>query len=130
MDNVPIGYVIAVALLTFCTGTAVIGPRPPHTRQGYWGFWVTFLINELPFLGLYALTADSLLAFTEGDLSSPVGLIAFAVAVLTATGLAVLVGRALRTGAVLRHALADDAGIELTPARRPWAHILLAPFLV
>jgi acetyl esterase/lipase len=31
---------------------------------------------------------------------------------------------------VLRRALAADAGIELPPARRPWAHILLAPFAV
>ena len=71
MDNVPIGYVISVALLTFCTVTALIGPRPAHTTQGYWGFWVTFMINELPFLALYALAADSLLAFSEGDLSHP-----------------------------------------------------------
>lgn len=126
----PIGYVISVALLAICTATAVIGPRPAHTTQGYWGFWVTFLINELPFVALYALAADSLLAFTEGDLSSPGGLIAFAVAVLTAAGLAVLIRRALGTGAVLRRALAADAGIELPPVRRPWAHILLAPFVV
>ncbi|MEN3357514.1 MAG: hypothetical protein V7637_1496, partial [Mycobacteriales bacterium] len=30
----------------------------------------------------------------------------------------------------LRRALADGAGIQLRPARRPWAHILLAPFTV
>ena len=36
----------------------------------------------------------------------------------------------LPTGAVLRRALADDAGIELRAARPPWAHILLAPFTV
>ncbi|MEU8263688.1 alpha/beta hydrolase [Micromonospora sp. NPDC048999] len=49
---------------------------------------------------------------------------------LTAARLAVLIRRALATGAVLRRALADDAGIELPPARRPWAHLLLAPFAV
>src|ERR1700759_5269375 len=125
MDNVPIGYVFSIALLAFCTATAVIGPRPAHTTQSYWGFWVTFMINELPFLALYALAADSLLALSEGDLDSPVGLIAFAAAVLTAAGRAVLIRRALGTGAVLRRALADDAGIELPPVRRPWVHILL-----
>jgi acetyl esterase/lipase len=129
-DIVPIGYVISVALLAFCTVTAVIGPRPAHTTQSYWGFWVTFLINELPFLALYALAADSVLAFAQGDLASPGGLVAFTVAVLSAAGLAVLIRRALATGAVLRRALADGAGIELRPARRPWAHILLAPFTV
>jgi len=78
----------------------------------------------------YALAASSVLAFVQGDLASPGGLVAFAVAVLTAAGLAVLIRRALATGAVLRRALAADAGIELPPARRPWAHILLAPFAV
>jgi acetyl esterase/lipase len=127
---VPIGYFASVALLAFCTATAVIGPRPARTTQDYWGFWATFLINELPFLGLYVLAADSILAFAQGDLASPGGLVAFTVAVLTAAGLAVLVRRALPTGAVLRRALAGDAGIELRLARRPWAHILLAPFAV
>jgi len=127
---VPIGYVFSVALLAFCAATAMIGPRPAHTTQSYWGFWVTFLINELPLFALYALAGDSILAFVQGDLASPGGLVAFAVAVLTAAGLAVLVRRALPTGAVLRRAFADDAGIDLRPARRPWAHILLAPFAV
>ncbi|GAA5177261.1 alpha/beta hydrolase [Rugosimonospora acidiphila] len=126
----PFGYVFSVGLLAFCTATAVIGPRPAHTTQSYWGFWATFLINELPFLALYALAGDSILAFAQGDLASPGGLVALAVAALTAAGLAVLIRRALPTGAELRRAFADDAGIDLRPARRPWAHILLAPFAV
>jgi acetyl esterase/lipase len=128
MDAVPFGYVFSVLLLAFCTATAVIGPRPARTTEGYWGFWVTYLINELPFPALYALAAMSALAYAQGDLTSPGGLIAFAVALLTAAGLTVLIRRALATGAALRRALADDAGITLPPARRPWARILLAPF--
>jgi acetyl esterase/lipase len=126
----PIGYLFSVALLAFCTAVAVVGPRPAHTTPSYWGFWATFLINEQPFVALYLLVADSVLAFVQGDLASPGGLAAFAVAVLTAAGLAVLVRRALATGAVLRRALADGAGVELVPARRPWAHIMLAPLVV
>jgi acetyl esterase/lipase len=129
MDIVPLGYVFSVVLLAFCTTTAVIGPRPAHTTPSYWGFWATFLINELPFLAFYALTADSVLAFVQGDLASPVGLVAFAAAVLTTVGLAVLVRRALATGAALRRSL-DGARIPLPSGRRPWAHILLAPFAV
>lgn len=110
-DTVPIGYCIAVAYVAFCTATAVIGPRPARSTRFYWGFWAAFMINELPFLALYALAASSILAFVQGDLASPGGLAAFAVAVLTGAGLAVLVRRALPTGAVLRRALADDAGI-------------------
>jgi hypothetical protein len=118
LHSLPIGYVLSVALLAFCTATMVIGPRPAHTTQNYWGFWVTYLINELPFLAMYALVVDSLLAFSQGDLGSPGGLVALALAVLTIAGLAVLVHRALGTGAVLRRSLVDDAGIELPPTRR------------
>src|SRR4051794_34530534 len=120
----PIGYVIPVAILAFCTAVAVIGPRPPHTTPSYWGFWVSFLISEQPFVAFYLLAVPTVLAFVQGDLASPVGLAAFAVAVLTAIGLAVLVRRALSAGAVLRRTLADGAGIELPPSRRPWARIL------
>lgn len=128
IDTVPIGYVLPVALLAFCTATAVMGPRPAQTTPSHWSFWATFLINELPFLALYQLTAYSVLGFVQGDLTSPGGLVAFAVAVLTVGGLAVLIGRALTTGAELRRALRYDAGIELAQARRPWVRILLFPF--
>jgi acetyl esterase/lipase len=127
---VPFGYLFPVALLAFCTATAVIGPRPARTTQGFWGLWATFLINELPFLALYLLAATSALAFAEGDLGSPGGLAVFTVAVLTAAGLAILIRRAAATGEALRRALAVDAGIDLTRTRRPWARILLAPFAV
>lgn len=120
----PLGYLFSVALLAFLTATAVIGPRPAHTTQNFWGFWATFMINELPFIALYLLTAETVLALAQGDLLTPGGLVGFAVAVLTAAGLPVLIRRALATGPVLRDAL---AGIALPPARRHWAHILLAP---
>ncbi len=126
--GMPIGYLFSVALLAFLTATAVIGPRPPHTTPSHWSYWATFLINELPFLALYLLIADSVLALVQGDLLTPVGLVALVAAVLTAAGLGVLIRRALGTGPELRQALADDAGIALPPSRLPWAHILLAPF--
>jgi acetyl esterase/lipase len=127
--GMPIGYAISVALIAFCTAVAVIGPRPPRTQPSFWGYWVTFQINEQPFLPLYALVAISALALAQGDVDALGGRIVFAVAALTAVGLLELVRRALRTGPAVRRALAE-AGISLSPARRPWAHILLAPFTV
>jgi acetyl esterase/lipase len=124
----PFGYIFSVALLAFCTATAVIGPRPPHTTPSHWSYWATFLINELPFLALYLLIGDSVLAYAQGDLVTPGGLVGLAAAVLTAAGLGVLIRRALATGPELRRALADGAGIALPPCRLPWAHLLLAPF--
>ncbi|MFF5288931.1 alpha/beta hydrolase [Paractinoplanes globisporus] len=124
----PIGYAITVALIAFCTAVAVIGPRPPHTTPSFWGFWVTFQINEVPFVALYVLAASSLLAFSQGDLASPGGIEIFGFAVLTVVGLVVLVQRAVLAGPAVRRAFAEGAGIELTLRPRPWAHILLAPF--
>ena len=125
----PFGYAIPVAVLAFCTAVAVVAPRPAHSSPTYWGFLVTFQINELPFQTLFILAAITVFALAEGDLASPGGLAAAALAVLTAAGLAVLARRALPTGAVLRTALAAG-GVDLPPARRPWAHILFAPFTV
>jgi acetyl esterase/lipase len=124
--GMPIGYAFSVALLAFCTATAVIGVRPPRTTPSHWSYWATFVINELPFLALYLLIADSALAGAQGDLVTPVGLVALAVAVVTAVGLGVLVRRAMATGPQLRRVLAG-AGIALPLSPRPWAPILLAP---
>jgi acetyl esterase/lipase len=124
---VPIGYLFSVALLAFCTATAVIGVRPAHTTPSHWSYWATFLINELPFLAAYVLVGDTLLAWGQGDLVTPGGLVGLAVAVLTVAGLGVLIRRALATGPRLREALAG-AGIALAPSRLPWARILLDPF--
>lgn len=131
----PIGYLITVALLLICTAVAVIGPRPGHTTPSHWSYWLTFQFNELPFIAAYVLAGSTLLAFAQGDLGSPGGLAGLAAAALTVAGLVVLVSRALRTGPVLRRALADgvDAGgraIALPETRRPWRHILLAPLAV
>jgi acetyl esterase/lipase len=123
---VPVGYIFNVVLVGFCTAVAIIGPRPAHTTPSYWGFWATFLINEQPFVAFYLLAAATILAAGEGDLASPGGLAAFGVALLTVPGLAELVRRALTTGPVLRRTL-RDAGIEIPPARRPWARILFPP---
>src|SRR4051812_17776482 len=122
----PIGYLVPVALIAFATTVAIVGPRPPHTTPSYWGYWVTFQLNEQPFGALYALAAVPALPFAQGDLGTPVGRAGLGLAVLTAAGLLVLVRRAASTGAALRRAL-GAAGITIPPARRPWARILLTP---
>jgi acetyl esterase/lipase len=112
----PFGYAFSVGLLAFCTATAVIGPRPPHTTPSHWSFWATFLINEQPFIAIYLLVADSALALSEGDLASPGGKAVFAVAVLTVAGLGILIARAFQAGKVLSQT-----------GPRNWVHILVAP---
>jgi acetyl esterase/lipase len=128
--TLPFGYLVPVVVIALCTAVALVGPRPARTTPSHWSWWLTFVINEQPFLAffwLFLLTAET---FVAGDLTSPGGEIGVATAVLTAAGLAVLVRRALRAGPVLDRALADELGVT-PPARRrrPVSRILL-PFLV
>jgi acetyl esterase/lipase len=87
-------------------------------------FWLGFLANELPFVGMYVLVASTALAAAQGDLVTPLGLVGAAVGAATLVGLAVVAMRALPTGDVM-----DAAVPGVAPgARRPWARIVLWPF--
>ncbi|MCY1143234.1 alpha/beta hydrolase [Actinoplanes sp. Pm04-4] len=116
----PFGYFFSVGLVALATAVALINPRPPHTTPSYWGHWLSFMVNEQPFIAFYLLAASTLLAYGQGDLDSPAALVAVAVAVVTVGGLAVLVVRASGT----------DRAVGVPPGGRPWARILLAPWVV
>jgi acetyl esterase/lipase len=128
----PVGYLVSVAVVAVCAATALAAPRPRRTSRSHPSFWLTYLVNEQPFLAFYWLLASTVLAFVQGDLASPGGMAACAVAVLTAVGLAVLARRALRAGPVLHGALVDGLGPTAVRAARvlPLWRILFAPFLV
>jgi acetyl esterase/lipase len=135
---VPIGYLVAVLIIAWCTFFAVLPLRRPRTLARWsWGF--SLVLNELPHVAGYWLLASTLLAAGQGDLDSPVGWASSGLAVLTAAGLAVVVGRALRTGPAVEQALTEGlgagwrAGIDPAIAARlrrrlPYARILLWPF--
>ena len=73
-----------MAVLTFC---AVAAPTPRRPRRSRLRHWLGFMINELPAIGLCWLLASTALAWSEGDLATPVGAAALALAVVTALGL-------------------------------------------
>jgi acetyl esterase/lipase len=120
---VPFGYLIPVLIIGFCTWVAVIGPRPPHTTPSHWSYWVTFEVNEQPFISFYLLAVLTLVTAVSGDLGSPGGLAALGLAVLTAAGQAILVRQALATGPAVQRALAEG-GIAWQPGPRPWGRVL------
>lgn len=137
----PIGYLVTVAVVAWCTVFALAPPRPRQSSTTNLSYWFGYMLNEQPFLGCYWLLAATALAFAEGDVTSPVGWLAFGLAVLTAIGLAIIAWRALLTGPVLDRALgarlgagwrtAIDAGMAARLRRRlPLARILFAPFFV
>ena len=73
-------------------------------------YWFGFLLNELPFVAFYWLLVSTLIAVGQGDIDSPVGWLAFGVAVVTTGGLAVVVVRGLRARPVLDRALSEGLG--------------------
>ena len=83
--------------------------------------------NELPFIVFYYVAAATLVAALQGDLGNAVGGIALGLALLTTAALAVIVVRAVRTGAVARSAVRDALGIDVPRRRLPMLRILLAP---
>jgi acetyl esterase/lipase len=137
----PIGYLVAVALVACCTLFALAPPRPRRSSPSNMSYWFGYLLNELPFVAFYWLLASTLLAVGQGDVDSPGGWVAFGLAVLTTIGLGVVAWRGLRAGPVVARALSEglgagwrtavDAGIAARLRRRlPFASIVFAPFFV
>ncbi|WP_445526319.1 alpha/beta hydrolase [Streptomyces cyslabdanicus] len=127
------GYLTTTALLAWCTFFAVVAPRRPRPLASM-SFWFGLILNEVPFLGIYALVASTALAAAQGDLESPGAKATATVAAVTAAGLAVSAWRGLRTDQAVGRALEQGLGTGWrervhVPLRRhrPWARILLLP---
>ncbi len=110
VPTVPVGYLLAVTLVAWCTLFAVAPPRPRQSSPSNLSFRFGYLLNELPFVAFYWLLASTLLAFGQGDLDSPGGWVAFGLAVLTTVGLVVVAWRGLRAGPAVDHALREGLG--------------------
>lgn len=129
--GMPMGYVVTTALLTWCTFFAVVAPRRPRPLATM-SFWFGMVLNEVPFLGMFAVVASTALAAGQGDLESPAGKVTAAVALATIPGMAVSAWRGLRTDQVVGRALEEGLGADWRDRlhvplrrRRPWARILL-----
>ena len=107
MRNLPIGYLITVALAAWCTLFALAPPRPAHSSPSNVSFWFGYLVNELPFLVFYWLLASTVLALVQGDLGSTGGRM---VAGLAAPTLVYFHGGAFRNGTKHREARRSCTG--------------------
>lgn len=134
----PVGYLIGVLFVACGTLFALLPLRRPQPLSTV-SFFFGLVFNELPFVAFYWLGASTLIAAAQGGIDTPLGLVAFALAVLTAFGLLVVVQRGLRARPALDRAMrqglgtdwrADiDAGMSARlRRRRPWLAILLGPY--
>ncbi|MGG4265560.1 alpha/beta hydrolase [Peribacillus simplex] len=106
MSSIPIGYLISPLLLAWCTYFVVAPrnwPRVFNSLGSYFG-----VINELPFLALFWLIGSTWLAFSEGDVYSLVGWLAFGLTMLVVAGQMVIIYRGLQAAPVVSRALDDS----------------------
>ncbi|WP_328471418.1 alpha/beta hydrolase [Streptomyces sp. NBC_00448] len=129
----PVGYLITVALIAWCTFFAVVSPRRPGPVASM-SFVFGLLPNELPFVAIYALVASTALAAAQGDLGSTGARAVAGVAAATVVGLAVAAWRGVRSDRAVGQALREGLGadwrdhVQAPPRRhRAWARILLLP---
>lgn len=137
----PIGYLATVVLLTTFTLFALIPPLPKHSSPSNLSYWLGFLINELPFIALFWLIFSTILAFYQGDISSPGSWAVVGLAILTTGGLLLIAKRGNQAVPVIKKALNDglvdgwrsSINDEIASGfrnRRPIGKIVFAPFLV
>ena len=134
----PVGYLWSVVVVALGTLLALRPLRRPWPL-GPLSFFFGIVVNELPFVAFCWLLAWTLLALAQGDLSSPVGLVALGVAVLTTTGLVAVAWRGLQAGPAIEQAIGRELGTGRCRAFDPPTHprlprgyslarVLLAPF--
>lgn len=101
----PIGYLISVALMAWCTLFAVALPRARQSSPPRLSLWFGYLVNELSCVACYWLVASTSLAIGQGEVDSRGGWAVFPLAVATTCGLGLVACRGLRAGAALDQAV-------------------------
>lgn len=108
MSRIPIGYLIQVLLFAWCTYFVLAPSHWPRPLRSYRIFFEVF--NEVAFLALFLLVGSTLLAFSEGDLTHPIGKLTFVLALLVTGGLLLIIYRGLQAAPTINRALDDCLG--------------------
>ncbi|UUT34604.1 hypothetical protein L2X98_29265 [Microbacterium elymi] len=107
----PVGYVVTVAIVAWCTFFACVAPRRPNLlAKSSWLFGM--IVNEVPFLAIYFLIASTVLAASEGDLDSLAGRGAAGIAGLVIVGLVIVAWRGARSDRAVERALDRGLGAD------------------
>ncbi|GAA4056571.1 alpha/beta hydrolase [Actinomadura miaoliensis] len=119
--NLPYGYLTTLVLLAICALFALAAPGRPRPLAML-SFRLGVALNELPFVAIAWLLAATVLAFVQGDLASPVPVVAAAV---TMAGLGLMAWRGRQALPAVQRAM----GPMPVSRRLPYGRILLSPFL-
>ena len=107
----PSGYLTLVAIIALYTAGVLWPPRRPKALARA-VFILSHPINELPFVGLAALLAGTVVALIGGDLASTAGVVLLAAAAVTALGLLEVARQGWLAGPVVQRSLHRDLGSE------------------
>lgn len=139
MTGVPWGYVVPNVVLAGATASLLLPPPRRHGALAAIEHIATMVLNEIPHLVVLALLGSSALAWAQGDLASPGGLVGLAVAACAIVGLLLLQARAPRSVPAMDDALelglGDEWRLQIAPdladgleTRIHWIRALLFPF--
>jgi acetyl esterase/lipase len=132
---VPVTQIISGSgVFALMTLLALRPPRPRHTTPFTLSFFLTFLINEQPFLALYVLAAGAVPPLVDGETGTPSWWLGAGVTAGTAAGLLWLAVRARTARPRLTAALRQALGPQAAPRRQrrgPWplVHLLILPLI-
>jgi acetyl esterase/lipase len=132
---VPVTQVISGSgMLALMTLLALRPPRPRRTTPFTLSFFLTFLINEQPFLALYVLAAGAVPPLVAGEAGTPTWWLGAGVTAGTAAGVLVLAVRARTARPRLTAALQRALGPQVVPQRRrrglwPLMRLLVLPLI-
>lgn len=113
----PVGYLVTLALLGVCAIAALTRPR----RMNRGRYALAVAINEIPHVAALLLALSTLLAWSEGDLSGPAGLVLASLAALLMLGLAELTRRCLLAGPAVDAVVREH---DMEPRRHPWSRLI------
>ena len=105
----PGGYLQWVTIIAVYTGLVLWPPRRPRALA-LAVFFLSHLVNELPFIALGVLLAGAVLALLHGDLGSAGGVAVLGLAALTALGLLEVARRGLLARPAIERSLDQELG--------------------
>lgn len=125
------GPLISALFVGLCVAAAIRPPIPRHPSPFNLSFALGYLINEVPFLGLWWLASATLRVVVHPQFGLWAWWLVTAITAAAAAGMLWLAARGFSARPVLSRALQESFGPDAAPryTRPSWWRLLLVPFI-